>query len=169
MRTEVLVVGVQLYRSEPGVAVVPGNQVIAATPAPSGSATRASSRLAGLRRRLARLRGDRKPGSTVDDASDVRLELMLLREENMRLLSDRHRPFDLGTLIDQLRLRMGAIREVTSDDEAWSLLGEYLLLRENLDLAMAELDAAIGHVRARLPFGAHEPETSSGVSVADAA
>ena len=97
----------------------------------------------------------------------------LLREQNLRLLSDRHRPFDLGTLIDQLRLRMDAACQVTSDDQAWALLGEYLLLRENLDLVTAQLDAVIGHVRAQLPFGlpqpALEPGTTSGTSVADAA
>lgn len=173
MRAEVLVVEVQLYRQEPGVAVAPGSEVRAATSSPAGSGYRASSHVERLRRRLARLRLDRKPGSTVDDASDVRLELMLLREQNLRLLSDRHRPFDLGTLIDQLRHRMGASCEVTSDDEAWALLGEYLLLRENLDMVIAELDAAIGHVRAQLPFGvpqpALKPGTSSGTSVADAA
>ena len=158
---------------KPDLAVAPGSEVRAATSSPVGPGNRASSRVERFRRRLARLMLDRKPASTVDDASEVRLELMLLREQNMRLLSDRQRPFDVGTLIDQLRLRTGATDQMTSDDEAWALLCEYLLLRENLDLVIAELDAAIGHVRARLPFGlpqaALERGSSSDTSVADAA
>jgi hypothetical protein len=165
-------VEVQVHRPEPDVAVAPVSELRTATSSLADSGDRASSRVDRLRRRLARLRPDRKPGSAVDDVSEVRLELMLLREQNMRLLSDRHRPFDLGTLIDQLRLR-GSTFQVTTDDDAWALLGEYLLLRENLDLIMAEIDAAIGHVRARLPVGLPQPalkrRTSSGTSVADAA
>lgn len=160
---------VQLGREKPGVAIAPESEVRATTSSPAGTGDRASSRIERLRGRLARLKPHRKPGTIVDDASELRHELTLLREQNMRLLSDRHRPFDLGTLIDQLRLRMGATCQDTSDDEAWALLGEYLLLRENLDMAIAELDAVIGNVRAQLPVGLSQPITSSGTSVADAA
>jgi hypothetical protein len=162
----------QLDHEEPDVAVAPGSEGSPASSSPTGSGDRAPSRMERLRRCLARLSLDRKPVSTGDDASEVRLELMLLREQNMRLQSDRHRPFDLGTLIEQLRLRMDP-GHATSNDEAWALLGEYLLLRENLDLASAELDVAIGRVRARLAVGlpelALEQAVSAGSAVADAA
>jgi hypothetical protein len=173
VRTEVLVVDVELCREEMDVAVLPRSEATRAVSRPAGSRDGASSCAERLRRWWARLGLGSMPGGTVDDASEVQLELMLLREQNMRLLNDRHRPFDLGALIDQLRLRMGAAHQVTSDDEAWALLGEYLLLRENLDLVIDELDAVIRHVRAQLPSGLPQPALdagiSSGTSVADAA
>lgn len=122
-------------------------------------------------RRFARLRHHLPghPGRTSedagDDAEDIRLELILLREQIMRLQSDRRRPFDLGTLIDQLRIRTSATDDIDSNDDAWALLGEYHMLRENLDLARTELDVAIVRIRSRLAVGPAEPAPNSATSV----
>ena len=104
-----------------------------------------------LRRRLGAIKLDRDAGAQVDGTLELKLELILLREENVRLKSERHRPFDVGTMIDQLRLRAGELDRAETIDEAWSALGQYLLLRENLAQADSEVQSAIAALGERFP------------------
>jgi hypothetical protein len=143
------------FGGELAVAVGPPEGGSVATPSPAGYAR---GRFASLRRRLASMKIDRRPAGIADDEAETELELMLLREQNMRLLSDRHRPFDLGMLLEQLRLRLSATDNTTSSDEAWAMLSEFLLLGENLQQASDELEAAIRLMRARLGVGRSEQE-----------
>ena len=104
-----------------------------------------------FRRSLDRIRIDAdaaKPGE--EDEEELRLELTLLREENARLKASRHRPSDVGMLIEQLRLVAGNGGEAEALDEAWSLLTECLVIREGLERACTEIQAAIGSVQQRL-------------------
>jgi hypothetical protein len=104
-----------------------------------------------FRRGLDRMRIDgdaAKPGE--EDEAELRLELTLLREENARLKASHHRPSDVGTLIEQLRLVAGNGGEAEALDEAWSLLTECLVIREGLERACTEIQAAIGSVQQRL-------------------
>jgi hypothetical protein len=102
---------------------------------------------------LRRFRGDADAqvnGAAAEDEVALKLQVMLLSEENARLKAARHRPSDVGTLIDQMR-QLGA-QEGESEmlDEAWTMLSECLLIREGLDQACIEIQSAIGDVRARL-------------------
>jgi len=87
---------------------------------------------------------------SVDDEDELKLQVVLLREENARLSAALYKPADPGTLIDHVR--MLSARSEASDvlDETWSILGECLALREGLDQACVEIQAAIGSVRERL-------------------
>ena len=113
--------------------------------------TPARGPFARFRRRIRRRGLDRTGSDPVEGGLELTLDLMLMREENVRLKSERHRPFDVGTLIDQLRLRTAEIDRAQTPDDALSLLGEYLLLRENLAQADVEIEAAITAIGERYP------------------
>jgi hypothetical protein len=85
----------------------------------------------------------------LDDEADLQLQVMLLREENARLKAGRHRPSDVGTMIDELRL-VASEEEGDLLDDAWSLLSECLVIREGLAQACVEIENAVGSVRQRL-------------------
>ena len=106
-----------------------------------------------FRRRLERFRGiveEQGIPESLDDEDELRLQVMLLREENARLSAARHKPPDPGTLIDHVRM-LGARSEASEVlDETWSILSECLALREGLDQACVEIQAAISSVRDRL-------------------
>jgi hypothetical protein len=109
--------------------------------------------LAHFRGRHERFRGmveDDEFSKSVDDEDELKLQVMLLREENARLSAALYKPADPGTLIDHVR--MLSARSEASDvlDETWSILGECLALREGLDRACVEIQAAISSVRERL-------------------
>ncbi|MGA2926072.1 MAG: hypothetical protein ABSG43_08770, partial [Solirubrobacteraceae bacterium] len=119
------------------------------------------------------LRPERDDAQPADGHHDLTLELMLLREESVRLKSDRHRPLDVGTVIDQLRVRAEERERGQTVDEAFTMLSQYLLLRENLTQASVEVDVAIAATRARLADVLDDdkvrPITSASASVAEAA
>ncbi len=98
---------------------------------------------------------------------------MLLREENIRLKCDSHKAVDLGALIDQLRLRAAQVDAADTADEAWAVLSEYLLLRENVLQAGTEIETAITAIARRFPVlrdhAAAGPSGVAGTSVAIAA
>jgi hypothetical protein len=103
--------------------------------------------------RFRRPRSDarRAPGdNAAQDEIALKLQVMLLGEENARLKADRHRPSDIGTLIDQMR-ELGA-QEGPGEvlDEAWTMLSECLVIRQGLEQACAEIQVAIAGVRDRL-------------------
>ena len=108
----------------------------------------------GLLRRgfgLMRGNGDNHTASdSLDDRESLRLEAMLLREEVARLRTERHRPADIGTLIDQLRELAMENGEAEMEDEVWNLLAEVMVIREGLEQACIELESAIGSLRRRL-------------------
>jgi len=137
------------YTHEPlkPVVVTGALDKVSQAPAPPNRARR---RFARLRRRIDRLRPDRDAAEPVEGDRELKLELTLLREENIRLKTERHRPFDVGTLIDQLRLRSDSDDRIDSADEAWAVLGDYLRVRENLAQANVEIEAAIAAIEERL-------------------
>ncbi len=125
----------------------------AATADQTTTSERGRDPLKRFRRRLEQLRGDAEAFGGDDDPdeeSDLQLEVMLLREENARLKAERHRPSDVDTLIDQMR-RLGAEKgDAEMVDEAWTLLSECLVIREGLEQACVEIQAAIVAVHDRL-------------------
>lgn len=107
----------------------------------------------GFKRRLERARGlieEQEFTASVEQEDDLRLKVMLLQEENARLKAARHKPADPGTVIEEMRMLVdsSAVAEVL--DETWSILGECLALREGLDRACIEIQAAMTSVRERL-------------------
>ncbi len=107
----------------------------------------------GFKRRLERARGlieEQEFTASVEQEDDLRLKVMLLQEENARLKAARHKPADPGSVIEEMRMLVdsSAVAEVL--DETWSILGECLALREGLDRACIEIQAAMGSVRERL-------------------
>jgi hypothetical protein len=107
----------------------------------------------GFKRRMERARGlieEQEAGRSVLQEDDLRVQVMLLQEENARLKAARHKPADPGSVIEEMRAlaNSGATNEVL--DEAWSVLGECMALREGLDRACIEIQAAMGSVRERL-------------------
>ena len=154
-------------------ASVNGSDVVDAvtrTPVPSEPAKGPFAR---LRRRIDRLRARRVAGEPGEGSVELNLELMLLREENVRLKSERHRRFDAGALIEQLRLRAATIDRAETADDAWAALSEYLLLRENVAQAGTEIEAAIAVIGKRFPvlldYANPDPSALPGGSVAMAA
>lgn len=125
----------------------------AATSAQTVVSNRGRDPIARFRRRLEQLRGDTDAfggDDAADEESDLKLEVMLLREENARLKAQGHRPSDVDTLIDQMR-RLGADKgDAEMADEAWTLLTECLVIREGLEHACVEIQVAIGAVHERL-------------------
>jgi hypothetical protein len=106
-----------------------------------------------FRRRIERFKGAADAHDLtdpLDDEAELGLQVMLLREENARLKAARHKPADAGTLIDQVRLLSAPGEEGEALDDAWTLLGECLVIREGLDQACIEVQAAINGVRDRL-------------------
>jgi len=107
----------------------------------------------GFNRRMERARGlieDHDFGTSIDQQDDLRVQLMLLQEENARLKAARHKPADPGSVIEEMRTlaSSGALNELL--DEAWSVLAECLAMREGLDRACIEIQAAMTSVRERL-------------------
>jgi hypothetical protein len=105
-----------------------------------------------LSARFRRLRRDvdTQAIGALDEEEALKLQVMLLSEENARLKAARHRPSDVGTLIDQMRLLAAGEGEGEVLDEAWTMLSECLVIREGLDRACLEIQSAIGDVRNRL-------------------
>jgi hypothetical protein len=107
----------------------------------------------GFKRRMERARGlfeehDLSPANAHED--DLRLQVMLLQEENARLKAARHKPADPGSLIEEVRTLRESSQANEVLDEAWNVLGECLALREGLDRACIEVQAAMAAVRERL-------------------
>jgi hypothetical protein len=103
--------------------------------------------------RFRRARGDAHPAPGDNAAQDeiaLKLQVMLLSEENARLKAERHRPSDLGTLIDQMRELGDQEGPGEVLDEAWTMLSECLVIRQGLEQACAEIQVAIAGVRERL-------------------
>jgi hypothetical protein len=101
--------------------------------------------------RRARSNAHPAPGdNAAQDEIALKLQVMLLSEENARLKAERHRPSDIGTLIDQMR-ELGE-QEGPGEvlDEAWTMLSECLVIRQGLEQACAEIQVAIAGVRDRL-------------------
>jgi hypothetical protein len=147
MRSEIHIVPNSLTLARSTVA----EAVIAASSDPSETATAQAGREPFARFR--RFRGDAQvkvDGETVEDELALKLQVMLLSEENARLKAAQHRPSDIGTLIDQMRLLGAQEGESELLDEAWTMLSECLVIREGLEQACIEIQAAIGDVRARL-------------------
>ncbi len=106
-----------------------------------------------FRRRFERSRSrveEHQFADSIDDEDDLRLQVMLLREENARLKAGRHKPVDPGSMIERVRTLAKQDSEQERLDEAWSVLAECLALREGLDQACIEIQAAISSVRERL-------------------
>ena len=107
----------------------------------------------GFKRRLERARGlieEQEFTASVEQEDDLRLKVMLLQEENARLKAARHKPADPGTLIEEMRMLVDSSAVAELLDETWSILGECLALREGLDRACIEIQAAMTSVRERL-------------------
>jgi hypothetical protein len=103
--------------------------------------------------RFRRARGDAHPAPRDNAAQDevaLQLQVMLLSEENARLKAERHRPSDVGTLIDQMRELGDQEGPGEVLDEAWTMLSECLVIRQGLEQACAEIQVAIAGVRERL-------------------
>lgn len=123
-----------------------------------------------FRRRLERMKGlpdDDLPGS-LGDEPELRLQLMLLREENARLKAARHQPPSTGTAIDHVRLLAAATPDGDMLDDASALLSDALMIREGLDQACAEIQSAIRAVRERLSALTLSPETPLHEAVSEA-
>jgi hypothetical protein len=106
-----------------------------------------------FRRRFERSRGrveEHHFADSIDDEDDLRLQVMLLREENARLKAGRHKPVDTGSMIERMRTLAAHDGDRERLDESWSVLAECLALREGLDQACVEVQAAISSVRERL-------------------
>ena len=106
-----------------------------------------------FRRRLERFRGlgdaEIAPGS-LDDESELRLQVMLLREENARLKAARHEPAGAGSAIDRIRLLNSEASGAATADDAWGLLTDCLVIREGLEQVCVEMQQAISVIQERL-------------------
>ena len=124
-----------------------------------------------FRRRLERFKGlaetHELPGS-LDDEAELRLQLMLLREENARLKAARHQPPSPGTVIDRVRMLSTPATEAEQADDAWSVLADCLVIRESLDQACVEIQRAISSVRDRLDGITDRIDASTAVTGAGA-
>lgn len=103
--------------------------------------------------RFWRARGDAQQASGDSAAEDeiaLKLQVMLLSEENARLKAERHRPSDIGTLIEQMRELGDHEGPGEVVDEAWTMLSECLVIRQGLEQACAEIQMAIAGIRERL-------------------
>jgi hypothetical protein len=107
----------------------------------------------GFKRKLVRAKGlieEQEFTSSTDQEDDLRLQVLLLQEENARLKAARHKPADPGSLIEEVRALADSSSVNDLLDETWSVLGECLALREGLDRACIEIQAAMTSVRERL-------------------
>ena len=124
------------------------------TTAPTGtSLSDGDSRRDRFRRGFERFRGDADAygdGETQDGEGSLELTVLLLREENARLKAERHRPPDVGTMIAQMRRIALEQGEEELSDEAWSLMSECLVMREELNQACIEIKAAMSSLQDRL-------------------
>lgn len=106
-----------------------------------------------FRRRFERFRGlgdaEITPGS-LDDESELRLQVMLLREENARLKAARHQPAGAGSAIDRIRLLNAQASGAATADDAWGLLTDCLVIREGLEQVCVEMQQAISTIQERL-------------------
>lgn len=140
--------------SSESATVVPPNGTATTTAVQSnGTVTAGDSRITRFRRGFERFRGDSDAyahGDAQDAESDLELTVLLLREENARLKAERHRPPDVGTMIDQLRRVADERGEEELSDEVWSLLSECLVIREELSQACIEIKAAMTAVQEHL-------------------
>ncbi|MGA2010102.1 MAG: hypothetical protein ABSH51_06165 [Solirubrobacteraceae bacterium] len=118
----------------------------------TGSRRPARARLERLWRRTAAVRGEAGAYHEKARGSEepMTLELILLREQVARLKTECHRPADLGAVIDHMRHLTVALAEVENEDDAWSALTDVLVMRDGLNRASAEAEAAIGAARQRL-------------------
>jgi hypothetical protein len=106
-----------------------------------------------FRRRLERFKSladEQDFSGSLDDESELRLQVMLLREENARLKAARHQPADVGSVIDRARLLAAPGEDGERLDDAWTLLGECLVIHEGLDQVCVEIQAAMDGIRDRL-------------------
>jgi hypothetical protein len=135
-------------------ALAPSSLGTETLPAPGGPDRASTAELAREpSRRFRRGRGDGHAAAGDNAAQQeiaLQLQVMLLSEENARLKAERHRPSDVGTLIDQMRELGDQEGPGEAFDEAWTMLGECLVIRQGLDQACAEIQAAIAGVRERL-------------------
>jgi hypothetical protein len=106
-----------------------------------------------FRRRLERFRGlgdaEMLPGS-IDDESELRLQVMLLREENARLKAARHQPASAGSAVDRIRLLNSHTSGTETVDEEWTVLSDCLVIREGLEQVCVEMHHAISAIQERL-------------------
>ena len=109
---------------------------------PSGPDQSPSVKLARAGRALSAVGSNAQsaPGDTAaQDEIALQLQVMLLSEENARLKAERHRPSDIGTLIDQMRELGDQEGPGEVLDEAWTMLSECLVIRQGLEQACAEI------------------------------
>ena len=107
----------------------------------------------GFKRKFERARGlleEQEFVDSIDDKDDLKLQVMLLREENARLKAARHDPADSGSVIEQVRVLAESDDVSELLDETWDVLGECLAIREGLDRACIEIENAMSSVRERL-------------------
>jgi hypothetical protein len=106
-----------------------------------------------FRRRLERFRGlgdaEIAPGS-LDDESELRLQVMLLREENARLKAARHQTAGAGSALERVRLLNAQASTADAADDAWSLLTDCLVIREGLQQVCLEMQGTISAIQQRL-------------------
>jgi hypothetical protein len=124
-------------------------------PGTAGDATRPEDRepFGRFRRRFERIKGVPEPDAepfALGGEAELKLQLMLLREENARLKSARHQPASPGSVIDRARVLAVSNDDADALDDAWTVLSECLAIREGLDQVCAELQNAIDGVRQRL-------------------
>ena len=106
-----------------------------------------------FRRRMVRFRGlgdgEIAPGS-LDDESELRLQVMLLREENARLKTARHQPTGVGSTLERVRMLNAQASPADAADDAWALLTDCLVIREGLQQVCVEMQEAITAIQHRL-------------------
>ncbi len=120
---------------------------------PSSVARLDTEQVKGFKRKLERAKGlieEQEFTGSTDQEDDLRLQVLLLQEENARLKAARHKPADPGSLIEEVRALADSSSVNDLLDETWSVLGECLALREGLDRACIEIQAAMTSVRERL-------------------
>lgn len=104
------------------------------------------------RRRLGRGRrehagaGRRMP----DEREDLELEVMLLREENARLKTERHRRPGLDRAVEAPRVVGEDEDPAAIGDDTWSAVVELLVIREQLEQACLDIEIAVAGVRERV-------------------
>lgn len=103
------------------------------------------------RRRFRRRRRARDDGAAAQSVPEMRAELVLLREENARLMAAEHGPTTFGRLLGRARsLPTSHIAHEEYADEAAQALVEVVVLRDSLLEVCGELERSLGAVRAQL-------------------
>ena len=124
-----------------------------------------------FRRRFERIKGIPEPDTdpiALGGEAELKLQLMLLREENARLKSARHQPASAGTVIDRARLLTTSTDDADAVDDAWSVLSECLAIREGLNQVCEEIQSAIDGIQERLATLTLSLERDAGVHQAGA-